>query len=139
MTKRKPNKKQHPYHHKVDNEGNLQCPTCKEWKKPSEFNKNKFTTSGSDVRCRRCAKSYNMKRIYGITIDEYDKMFEEQNGVCAICSTFEVENTRGRLCIDHDHRDGRVRGLLCIGCNTAIGSLKDDINLFLEAIKYLQK
>ena len=80
-----------------------------------------------------------MKRIYGITIDEYDKMFEEQNGVCAICSTFEVENTRGRLCIDHDHRDGRVRGLLCIGCNTAIGSLKDDINLFLEAIKYLQK
>lgn len=77
-----------------------------------------------------------IRRVYGITLAEYDKMFEDQNGKCAICgSPDEVEGRR--LAIDHCHDSGRVRGLLCGKCNRGLGLFYDNKQLLENAISYL--
>lgn len=79
---------------------------------------------------------------YGISYEEYEEMLIDQEGVCAICGCEETNNTRGkinRLCIDHNHDSGEVRGLLCHKCNVGIGNLKEDIDILINAIKYLNK
>jgi hypothetical protein len=86
-----------------------------------------------------------MKQRYGITKDDYDKMLHEQNGVCAICKQPETvtdkrsNNMIKRLSIDHDHKTGKVRGLLCGKCNKAIGLLNDSHILTQVATDYLFK
>ncbi len=79
---------------------------------------------------------------YGLTIEEYDSMFKSQNGVCAICGKPESMTVNGkvrRISIDHCHKTGKVRGLLCVECNSAIGKFDDDPNLIQKAIDYLKK
>jgi hypothetical protein len=81
-----------------------------------------------------------MIRQYGITLDEYQKMHEAQNGLCAICHRPETRTIRGEvrpLCVDHEHETGRVRGLLCSNCNVAIGFLDSEASLN-SAIHYLR-
>ena len=83
-----------------------------------------------------------LKNRYGITIDEYDEMFKEQEGVCAICKMPEVKKLFGnvvRLAVDHDHKTGKVRGLLCYKCNSILGRFNDNILLFESVIRYLKK
>lgn len=80
-------------------------------------------------------RRYNLKRCYGITPEEYDKILHEQGGTCAICHGIE---SVGRLAVDHCHSTGKVRGLLCTNCNQAIGKLKDDTQLLRNAINYLE-
>lgn len=74
-------------------------------------------------------------REYGITIEEYNKLFSKQNGVCAICGQ---ESKNKRLHIDHNHGSGKVRGLLCNGCNRALGWFGDNISILKSAIQYLE-
>lgn len=74
------------------------------------------------------------QRKFGITIEQYDAMFTAQKGVCAICSQ---PPGKRRLAVDHCHTTKAVRGLLCVNCNTAIGNLNDDPELFRRAIAYL--
>jgi len=69
--------------------------------------------------------------VYGITIQDYDRMLEEQRGVCAICK--KPEKNR-KLAVDHDHETGRVRGLLCTNCNNTLGWLERNVD---AAMKYL--
>lgn len=77
------------------------------------------------------------KRKYGITIEEYDKLLNEQKGCCAIC--FIKQKDIGRnLSIDHCHTTGKIRGLLCNNCNASIGLFKEDINILESAINYLK-
>ena len=64
-----------------------------------------------------------LKKKYGITLEQYDEMFEAQGGICAICKESDI--TGKRLSIDHDHETGKVRGLLCGKCNTRIGVLEN--------------
>ena len=78
-----------------------------------------------------------LKRKYGTTIAEYDRMFEEQYGVCAICG--EARPDERTLHVDHDHATGSVRGLLCFRCNNALGDLRDDLELFQRAADYLDR
>ena len=83
-----------------------------------------------------------LRRLYGISVETYDKLYIAQDGRCAICKRpFEecVERGRKHLHVDHDHTAGRVRGLLCGACNRAIGLLRDDAQLCLAAATYLQK
>lgn len=82
-------------------------------------------------------RNSKMKAMYGITAGEYDTMYSEQGGRCAICGTHSTEFNR-RLAVDHCHTTGKVRALLCTNCNTAIGKLNDDIDLFHKAINYLE-
>ena len=78
---------------------------------------------------------------FGITVEDFDRMFEEQGGVCKICGCPETRTQNERvtmLSIDHCHSTGRVRGLLCDACNTAIGRVDDRIDLLEKAIEYLK-
>jgi Recombination endonuclease VII len=79
---------------------------------------------------------------YGITLADYNRMLEEQNHVCAICLQGETMQTNGkvkRLSVDHDHKTGAVRGLLCQRCNTTLGRYEDNPELMKNLISYLQK
>lgn len=82
-------------------------------------------------------KEKNMIRLYKVSLDEFKRMLAEQNGACAICGTTEP-NGRGWQ-VDHDHRTGTVRALLCHSCNTGLGSLHDDVALLEKAIAYLKR
>src|SRR2546428_12923650 len=68
-------------------------------------------------------------KIYGITEEVFNALFEEQNGLCAICKQPELYR---KLSVDHDHLTSKVRGLLCSRCNTGLGLFKDS-KVFLEA------
>lgn len=77
---------------------------------------------------------------FGLTLEDYDKMYEAQDGKCKICGTSKSRayNT-DRLSVDHDHATGKVRGLLCGHCNKALGLFKDNEESLLAAIKYLRE
>lgn len=93
---------------------------------------------------KRQSKSQNLKKSYGITIDQYEEMETAQNHVCAICSKKERNVDRNtqlprRLAVDHDHGTGKVRGLLCADCNKGLGHFYDNPELLELAIAYLRK
>lgn len=75
-------------------------------------------------------------RRYGLTEDEYIKLFSEQNNSCAICKSEEPSNSRGWH-VDHNHTTGVVRGILCHHCNLLLGNARDNPQVLEEAIKYL--
>lgn len=80
----------------------------------------------------------NIRRDYGMTIEDYDIIYNNQEGCCAICkkhsSTFRI-----RLAVDHDHETGKVRGLLCDRCNRGIGMLQDSPEICRQAAKYIEE
>jgi len=76
-----------------------------------------------------------LKHNYGITIDQYESMMSSQNGVCFICKN--KCKTGKRLCVDHCHKTGKVRALLCTNCNTGIAHFKDIPELLRTAANYL--
>ena len=71
---------------------------------------------------------------YGMSLAEYDEMLTEQGGKCKIC-----RRVYDKLWVDHDHDTGEVRGLLCPGCNTAIGHFREDVGSMKNAIQYLEE
>lgn len=80
-------------------------------------------------------RRYDLKRLCGLTIDEYDRLLATQGGVCAICK--ETCPTGRRLATDHDHASGRVRGLLCARCNPMLGYAQDDPRRLAAGAEYL--
>ena len=87
------------------------------------------------------ARNSDLKKLYGITLDEYNALLEKQSGVCAICRQSETMQIKGKtvkLAVDHCHGSGTVRGLLCTACNRAIGLLKHDKEILQAAIHYLK-
>ena len=76
--------------------------------------------------------------MYGISESCYLNLYDQQNGKCAICDEF-IELRGKQTHIDHNHQTLKVRGLLCHGCNTAIGLFKENIQTVENAIKYLSK
>jgi len=121
------------------------CRKCNKIKPLIEFYKDKTTTSGFDARCKSCRqkqkkkskesqKRQNIKK-YGLTLEEFTAMLEKQKGVCAICGNPEIKRM---LSIDHNHKTGYVRGLLCTACNFKLGVIenKEFIN---KAHKYIEK
>lgn len=81
--------------------------------------------------------TYQLKKKYGLERDDYYKLLEKQDGKCAIC--FGQPKGKSRLSVDHCHKTGKIRGLLCSNCNSALGLFKDDINLVENAKIYLRK
>jgi hypothetical protein len=79
-----------------------------------------------------------LKRLYRISLEKYNKIFTEQEGKCAICGTHQNELKR-KLAVDHNHKTGKVRGLLCYKCNSIIGYSKEDIIILKQTIEYLNK
>ena len=72
--------------------------------------------------------------MYRLDLPSYQRMYADQHGCCAICG---VERDPVRLVIDHNHRTGKVRGLLCSPCNTGLGFFKDSPDLVTAALTYL--
>jgi hypothetical protein len=128
------------------------CPSCKQEKPLSEFNKDKNTYFRIAIYCRECQKTKNHQKYqdhreshrntqlrcdFGITLVEYKEMLAIQGGGCAIC---DGQSTNGRrLSVDHCHETGQIRGLLCDNCNFALGHLRNSIKLALAAAKYLER
>ena len=83
-------------------------------------------------------RAMHYKNRYGISIAEYDALFSSQNGNCKICGRSQKDQKR-KLAVDHDHKTGKVRGLLCDKCNKGLGQFEDNIELFQKAIEYLKK
>lgn len=87
----------------------------------------------------RSQKGYGkyLERTYGIGFEDYLEMLKKQNGKCGICGRPEGNAKRDRLGVDHCHKTGRVRGLLCNSCNRGIGLLGDSADVFRAAIEWL--
>lgn len=79
----------------------------------------------------------HLKRKYGISLADYERMFEAQGGVCAICG--EARPEERTLHVDHDHATGVIRGLLCFRCNNALGDFREEYELFRRAADYLDR
>jgi hypothetical protein len=77
-------------------------------------------------------------RHYGITLKQYEKMLADQGGVCAICKQECNRQNSKRLCVDHDHGTGVVRGLLCFQCNVGIGKFKESLDILRKAVRYME-
>jgi hypothetical protein len=77
-------------------------------------------------------------RKYGITLDEYNALRQEQDYKCAICGDHENEVGK-KMFVDHNHDTGKIRKLLCTKCNVGIGMLKDSAEVLLKAAQYLQE
>lgn len=83
-------------------------------------------------------QAYRRLQKYGVTPEQYDALMETQGGACAIClRAFGPDRYRDRAHVDHCHDTGRVRGLLCPSCNTALGHLRDSVPNLERAIAYL--
>ena len=119
------------------------CSKCKQEKSVGEFNKKLDTKDGLRSDCRECRKQYRqenpekiknaeLKRKYGITLEQCNAMAEEQGNACVICEQ------QKKLVVDHCHNTGIVRGLLCNDCNAAIGLLKETPEYFDNAKQYLE-
>ena len=146
----------------------IECGKCKKIKFANEFSKNRNRKNGYTWQCKICAKAYmqkpkvkkskrayqkryrekniesintksrgtHIKHKYGITLKQYDKMFEDQGGICKICSGVNINGRR--LSIDHNHKTGKVRGLLCQRCNLELGFIEKHANDLERILKYLR-
>lgn len=120
-----------------------QCRSCGAEKPLTDFYKTRGT-------CKRCyadkakekyylnkdiRRDQNMRRLYGIDLETYNRMFAEQEGKCACCGRHQTEFSRA-LAIDHNHETGEVRALLCTHCNTAYGSLQENEERIHQLLRY---
>ncbi len=140
------------------------CSAC--GKKDQEFARNKAQKDGLQNQCKSCNKKtraashrqnylknyrkkwyrknivaqrdYNLRKRYGISVEEYQALFEKQKGRCAICGMHALEFTRA-LNVDHSHKTGKVRGLLCHKCNRGLGLFNDDSEKLINAVEYLNE
>ena len=128
-----------------DSFGRLQCSSCLEWKGTEAFNKNKQQTTGFNYACKSCMKvktrKYNLPAKYGITAFEYAQKITFQDGRCACCGLeFDMEGKKSqRPCVDHNHKTGEVRDILCGRCNLAAGNVGDSSAMAEKIAMYLKK
>ena len=107
-------------------------PWCKECYKEygNKYMRKLRETSGS--------KGDHYKNKYGITRDQVTVMLEERNYKCDICNQ-ESDHRYDKLCVDHNHKTGKVRGMLCFSCNVLIGQAKDDPIRLEKSANYLRR
>jgi hypothetical protein len=116
--------------------GHKLCRTCGEIKPHGEWHRNATASDGLSTRCKACraiqGREGHLKRHYGMTEAERDEMIASQMGLCVICLKAPAVH------VDHCHETGRVRGVLCFNCNSAIGKLGDDPDAVRRAAAYLE-
>ena len=137
------------------------CNICNQTKSLSEFYQTirNGEPYGYHGKCKSCyvkkqqekydpikKRDENLKRVYGIGIEEYNTLLEQQNHRCVICESTDPKGRKsGRgggvdvFYVDHDHNTGKVRGLLCNVCNRTMGYVGENSGVLEEMIKYLQK
>ncbi|MFD7294425.1 endonuclease VII domain-containing protein [Streptomyces sp. NPDC059897] len=117
-------------------EGHKLCRTCGEIKPHAEWHRNASASDGLSTKCKACraiqGRQDHLKRNYGLTEAQRDEMVASQVGICVICLNAPAVH------VDHCHETGRVRGVLCFNCNSAIGKLGDDPDTVRRAAAYLE-
>ncbi|MDT7844070.1 endonuclease VII domain-containing protein [Streptomyces justiciae] len=117
-------------------EGHKLCLKCGEVKPWSEWHRNATASDGLSTRCKECraaeSRAGHLKRHYGMTEAERDELIASQGGVCCICLAAVPEH------VDHCHKTGRVRGVLCFSCNAALGQFKDRPDAIRRAAAYVE-
>lgn len=121
-------------------DGQKWCSRCSSYKETNAFGRYSAASHGLQRYCKVCNYDYafskRLRSVFGLSVDQYDEILERQNGTCAICH--QVPRSK-RLAVDHDHKTGRVRGLLCTRCNhKLLGAAHDSVELLRSAIDYLQ-
>ena len=116
------------------------CSLCGRLLSIDKFTKHSAARTGLQSRCKDCMrpiiKNYELERKYNITLSDYDQMFELQNGNCKICGLPEINK---RLAVDHCHKTGNIRDLLCSRCNTVLGHVEENQETLWNMIDYLKK
>lgn len=127
-------------------EGHKHCPRCEQTLPLEKFAGNRASSDGATTYCKPChnavskanrerkhgsTREYHLRRRYGIGQADVDAMLAEQGGLCAASKTDEPKH------VDHDHKTGRVRGMLCFLCNQALGNTRDDVKRLRGLIDYL--
>lgn len=102
-----------------------------------EVTANRFKVHGKNTE-KKYRKEVSLKYKYGISMEQYNEMFEAQNGLCKICD-YKFGQKPSDCYVDHDHKTKEVRGLLCQHCNTGLGSFKDNPQSLARAIDYLER
>lgn len=132
------------------------CRRCEVERDTSEFYKDNARPNGIDPYCKDCRrverKKYyhleatpefirnsGLKRRYGITLQEYEEMYERQGGVCAICGEDASRSSHGVLQVDHCHETKKVRALLCSRCNTCVGVEETNPGLLVKVGSYVER
>jgi len=129
------------------------CHQCGDLKSESEFYSDRSQKDGKRTICKPCADqnslrwrsknsvrykltkaNANLRRLYGVSLNQKLQLVEEQEGCCAICGEM---MTLPHL--DHNHKTGTVRAALCSGCNSGIGNFKESPDRLRAAIQYLEK
>jgi len=128
-------------------DGHRYCPDCGVTKPLVEFPRNRNDTGGCGRYCKPChnirgreskqrlyggTREYHLRGRYGIGQADFDRLLAEQGGVCAICRAPDTQH------VDHDHRTGWVRGILCFNCNGGLGQFRDSPEFLAGAIMYLK-
>jgi hypothetical protein len=109
------------------------CDTCKEYLPLEQFYNNNYKPDGLSSTCKACSReNYDRKKQH------YKGLYTMQEGLCAICEMTTEENGKD-FAVDHCHKTGKVRALLCNSCNTGIGTFRDSPYLLNKAIEYLDK
>ena len=135
------------------------CNVCNEEKSFDDFQNLTKSKDGKNYRCKVCDyatrkrylankdpverkrmhRSHFLKRVYNITIEDYEAMLGKQGGVCAICGGTETKSSQQEnFSVDHCHTTGVIRGLLCNNCNRGLGLLGDTIESLTKALEYLK-
>lgn len=104
----------------------------KAWRKA-----NPEKVAAQNARARTTQRNWRFRREYKLNVEMYEKMFEQQNGKCAICER-DWTNFKHEFAIDHCHKTGKVRGLLCFPCNTKLATVENSL-FMLKAQDYLRK
>lgn len=133
------------------------CRDCKLEKPLADFDPDGNNKDGHGPYCNPCrrarrrsyyeapggrekARAKHVEQTYGLSPEEYCEMIERQNNRCAACGNKETKKVKGTLCalqVDHDHKTGRVRGLLCSQCNVALGHLRDSERRARGLVRYI--
>lgn len=104
-------------------------------------NRDRILAEGKRARAEnpREYREERLRYLYGIGVDDYDRMLANQGGRCAICRGSDPHTPGGKtFVVDHDHFTRAVRGLLCATCNRALGLMRDDVGIVERAFRYLE-
>ena len=129
----KPNEQ---FHFTVSERG-YRASRCKPCAREYERARNRELKRKNPEEYKRTRQRYMRKTRYGMAHSDYEELLLEQDGVCAICRR--GDGTGQDLEVDHCHKTGLVRGLLCTSCNNALGMFRDDTRILLRARQYLAR
>lgn len=123
---------------------NSYCKPCASIRSAKWYRENRnraiaMSLAARDERNPELKRATLLLRKYGLTIERYNEMLEEQDGGCAICQTKIAAKDRDHMFVDHCHATGVVRGLLCRVCNMVLGMFKDNPDRFDSAAAYLRR